>query len=172
MLVHKLTLTAGCAMLFAAVGLAPQFSIPESAAKEPPRPPARLALSTASTVAEPRPAGQDGSGSIVVARHDKQVKAAEAEVKRLGLEKVNTFKDGIDTRFPIRFGGKGGEVQVSAGSAKLVELPKPTRVMTWSSGNNLPEGIGDQDGPEFSHVLCDWAADGKLVWVMYRSKDS
>jgi hypothetical protein len=43
--------------------------------------------------------------------------------------------------------------------------------MSWASGNSVPEGIGDQDGPEFSHVLCKWSADGKLVWVMYCSKE-
>jgi hypothetical protein len=102
---------------------------------------------------------------------DEQAKAAEAEVKRLGLVDVNSSKDGIDTRFPIRFEGKGGEVRVPAGSAVLVELPKPTRVMTWTTGNNVAEGIGDKDGPEFSHVLCKWAADGKLTWVMYAKKE-
>ena len=102
---------------------------------------------------------------------DEQVKKAEAEVERLGLVEISRFKDGIATSFPIRFDGKGGEVQVPAGSARLVELTKPTRAMTWASGSNRPEGIGDKDGPEFSHLLCKWAADGKLVWVMYRKKE-
>jgi RNA polymerase sigma factor (sigma-70 family) len=98
---------------------------------------------------------------------DEQVKKAEAEVKTLGLVDVASARDGIDTTFPIRFDGKAGEVRVKAGSAVLVELPKPARVLTWTTGNNVPEGIGDKDGPEFSHVLCKWAADGKLTWVMY-----
>ncbi len=99
---------------------------------------------------------------------EEQVKKAEAEVKKLGLVDVASAGDGIDTKFPIVFQGKGGEVSVKAGSAVLVELPKPTKVMTWQTGGFKPEAIGDADGPEFTHVFCKWTAKGKLTWVMYR----
>jgi RNA polymerase sigma factor (sigma-70 family) len=99
---------------------------------------------------------------------EEQVKKAEAEVKKLGLVDVASFGDGIDTKFPIVFEGKGGKVSVKAGSAVLVELPKPTKLMAWQTGGFKPEAVGDEDGPEFTHVLCKWTADGKLTWVMYR----
>jgi hypothetical protein len=99
---------------------------------------------------------------------DEQVNAAEAEVKKLGLVEVATVKDGIDTRFPIAFEGKDGPVSLPAGSAVLVELPKPVREMRWQAGVFKPEAIGDKDGPEFAYVLCKWTADGKLTWVTYR----
>jgi hypothetical protein len=98
---------------------------------------------------------------------EEQVKKAEAKVKELKLVEVQTARDGVSRQHPIRFDGKAGEVVVKPGSAVLVELPKPTREMPWRWGD-LTEAIGDKDADEFSHVLCKWSADGKLVWVMYR----
>ncbi len=98
---------------------------------------------------------------------DKQVQHVESTITDLKLVEVQTVKTSIDKRNPIRFEGINGEVKVAAGSAVLIELPKPTREMTWRWGD-LREAIGDRASAPFTHVLCKWNSEGKLTWAMYR----
>jgi hypothetical protein len=77
------------------------------------------------------------------------------------------MKTSLDTRHPMRIAGKAGEVTISAGETKLIELPKPTLVMQWQCGDHEPEGI--EDVRPFDHVLVEWKADGHVTWSCYRS---
>jgi hypothetical protein len=67
----------------------------------------------------------------------------------------------------MRIAGKDGEVTISAGETKLIELPKPTLVMQWQCGDHEPEGIEDVE--PFDYVLVAWKADGHVTWTCYRS---
>ncbi|HKB37252.1 MAG TPA: RNA polymerase sigma factor [Gemmataceae bacterium] len=98
---------------------------------------------------------------------DKQVQHVESRIADLQLVEVQSLKTSLDTRKPIRFEGSNGEVKITAGSAMLIELPKPAREMTWRSGDRT-EAIGDRVSAPFTHILCKWDAEGKLTWVMYR----
>ena len=100
---------------------------------------------------------------------EDQVKNAETKIRELKLVEVATMTQSTDTRNPIKFNGKAGEVTVAAGSAVLVELPKPARELTWRWGD-ITDVVGDNHSPPFSHVLCKWDSVGRLTWVTYRGR--
>jgi hypothetical protein len=88
-------------------------------------------------------------------------------IKSLGLKLGNEMKTSLDTRHPMRIAGKDGEVTISAGETKLIELPEPTLMMQWKCGDHKPEGIEDVE--PFDYVLVEWKADGHVTWSCYRS---
>jgi RNA polymerase sigma factor (sigma-70 family) len=166
MLVHKLTLYTGCAVLFTAAGLALQFTIPEAAAKDPPKPPARLALVTASAVAEPGPAKQDGSGSIVVARHNSAFWVLAPDGKRHA-----------DVDVPEMTHPAGGAA-ISPDGKKIAYVintevaPRPVpqdvdEIKPWPfkiivRPFDKPEGAKEWEMPA-NHLSLRWTADGKRI---------
>ena len=99
------------------------------------------------------------------------------KVKKLKLVEVFTNKTSYTTkptpdapRPPVIhfFWGKKNEVRVAPGQSALIELPKRVREMTWNIPGYVPDGAGDEDGPEFDYVYCKWDKDGKVVFTMYK----
>lgn len=99
---------------------------------------------------------------------EEQLKSARARIAELKLVEVHTIKDSIDKRNPIRFTGKNGPVEVKPGSAVLVELSSSSGILKWRWGD-VEDSISAQNSEPFTHVFCQWADDGTITWVLYRS---
>ncbi len=90
-------------------------------------------------------------------------------IKKLQLRKGGEVTDSIDGRNPIRLTGKDGEVSIKIGETKLIQLPKPTKLIEWRAGDFKPEGI--EDFEPFDYVLVQWRDNGRLTWSCYASVD-
>lgn len=117
-----------------------------------------------------------GAGASAWAEEKKET--PEEKVKRLGLVSVREIRQGISTKPTAQapkpvihfFKGEKNEVRVVPGQSALVELPKPVQELEWVIPGYTPEAVGDEEGPEFDYVLCQWDAQVKmnLVFTLYR----
>ena len=97
---------------------------------------------------------------------DEAIQAMMADKKR---SLVFESSDSIDVTRTIKVLAKRGGIEIRPGSSTLLELPQPTKEMTWHAGD-APEVIGDPGlSNAFTHVWCRWQKDGKVTWKCYGS---
>ncbi len=93
---------------------------------------------------------------------------AHEQIRILRLISGYRTMDSVDTRFPIRVGGKDGftdERMIRHGETRLFDFPDPVAAARWQCGNYRIEAIDDIE--PFDYVLIEWLQD-KLVLTTYR----
>lgn len=97
---------------------------------------------------------------------DETIRATIADKQ---LEVVFESSDAVDVNRTIKVLGKQGGVEIQPGSSTWIELPQPTKELSWHAGD-APEVIGDSGLAEpFTHVWCRWQKDGRIRWTCYGS---